>query len=252
MLTDADHVWHAMYFKNHNERHRYLKTQLPNADIDHLLRKHKTFPKIYRDDLVEFAVIVNGKVVDTLKTRQEAHDFAKKQTGCIVVVDVPMSERANPKYDRYYQEIIKTPIIDESNINADEEEAQEEQEQQQQEEITSPEETTAPLVAPVEEQQEQTTTTPPEADSVQEQEEETTSPEEATAPLVAPDEEQQEQQEQQEQTTTPEADSVQEQQEETTTFQEQQEETTTPEPKPEPVMEQQEQHEETTTSEEGH
>lgn len=111
MLTDADHVWHALYFKHPDERHRFLRSQLPNADVDHLLRKYNKFPKIYRDDLVEFAVIVNGKVEATVKTREEAHAVANTHEGYVVVADVPMSERNNPKYDRYYQEIIKTPLV---------------------------------------------------------------------------------------------------------------------------------------------
>jgi hypothetical protein len=111
MLTDADHVWHAMYFKHPNERARYIKSQIPNADAEHLLRKYNKFPKIYRDDLVEFAVIVNGKVIDTVQKRQEAHDLAKQQEGYVIVADVPKSESRHPQYDRYYQEIIKTPLV---------------------------------------------------------------------------------------------------------------------------------------------
>ena len=110
MLTDADHVWHALYFKGPEERHRYLKSQLPHADVDHLLKKNNKFPKIYRDDIVVFAVIANGKVIDTVKTRQEAHELAKQQEGYVLVADVPISEKNHPQYDRYYQEIIKTPI----------------------------------------------------------------------------------------------------------------------------------------------
>jgi len=100
-----------MYFKHPNERARYIKSQIPNADVDHLLKKYNKFPKIYRDDLVEFAVIVNGKVVGNVKTRQEAHTLAEKQEGYVVVVDVPISEKNHPQYDRYYQEIIKTPLV---------------------------------------------------------------------------------------------------------------------------------------------
>lgn len=117
MLTDADYVYHALYFKHPNERYRFLKSQLPNADVDHLLKKYNRFSKIYRDDLVEFAVIVNGKVINTVKTRQEAHILAKKQNGYVIVVDVPITERNNPKYDRYYQEIIKTPLVPINSLN---------------------------------------------------------------------------------------------------------------------------------------
>ena len=131
MLTDADHVWHAMYFKHPNERARYIKSQIPHADTDHLLRKYNKFPKIYRDDLVEFAVIVNGKVIDTVQKREEAHDLAKNQDGYVVVADVPKSESRNPQYDRYYQEIIKTPLVPLEEEVIDLEEEQEEQEEKE-------------------------------------------------------------------------------------------------------------------------
>ena len=111
MLTDADHVYHAKYFKHPDDRIRYLKSQMPNMDVEHLLRKFDHFPKIYRDDLAVFAVIVNGKVVDTVKTRQEARQLAELQEGYVLVVDVPISERNHPRYDKYHQEIIKTPLV---------------------------------------------------------------------------------------------------------------------------------------------
>jgi len=107
----VDHVWHAMFFKHPDERARYIKSQNPNADTDHLLKKYKKFPKIYRDDIVEFAVIANGKIIKDIKTRQEAHALAEKQQGYVVVVDVPISEKNHPRYDQYYQEIIKTPLV---------------------------------------------------------------------------------------------------------------------------------------------
>ena len=127
MLTDADHVWHAMYFKHPNERARYIRSQIPHADADHLLRKYNKFPKIYRDDLVEFAVIVNGKVIDTVQKRQDAHDLAKQQEGYVIVADVPKSESRHPQYDRYYQEIIKTPLVpseEETTKNGNEQEVE--------------------------------------------------------------------------------------------------------------------------------
>jgi hypothetical protein len=177
MLTDADHVWHAMYFKHPHERARYIKSQIPHADAEHLLRKNNTFPKIYRDDLVEFAVIVNGKVINTVQKRQEAHDLAQQQEGYVIVVDVPKSESRHPQYDRYYQEIIKTPLVPskeqeqkhEEPIQAEDpkEEVLEVETTEEQTTTTTTTDAIEPVQVKVETTEEQTTTTTTTTDAIE-------------------------------------------------------------------------------------
>ena len=108
MITEIDHIYHALFFMKPNDRHNYLRSQLPGVDVGQLLRRYRAFPKIYRNDLAHFTVLVNGKQVGVYGTRQEALVSAKKQpTGRVVIVDVPISEMSNPQYDNYYQDVIR-------------------------------------------------------------------------------------------------------------------------------------------------
>lgn len=60
----------------------------------------------------EYHVMVNNVVIATKTDYVEARKIATAQTGYVAILNVPISEKYNPKYDLYSREIITSPLIE--------------------------------------------------------------------------------------------------------------------------------------------
>jgi len=98
MITDQDYYYIALFWIKPKERYAYLKMNAPNAKWD---LSNIRFPKIYREDIAKYAVFMEDADEPTMFCDSRSDAWAMNP---YKVVDVPLIEFENPRYERYWTE----------------------------------------------------------------------------------------------------------------------------------------------------